>query len=406
MPAESVLRVDPSPYRRAALERIEWIRPDDYARTRNHLTGAVTRLSADLTHGVVTCREVLAGVLAHQALPVQHKLVFELGWREFFRHVWAREGDGILQSLHPGPRPDDHYPNEVPADVRQARTGVPVIDQAVRCLYETGYLHNHARMWLASYLVHLRQVHWRAGADWMVAHLLDGDLASNHLSWQWVAGTGSHKPYLFNAENVARFAPPAWHSAGTVIDQSYDALEAIARGLGGRAAPDGSRQAQPHPGGLVEPATHAVPPAALGLSSPAPDDTGSLRDQVVWLAHPWALRAPPAHLPAGARVIGIYLREFHEARPWSGARWHWVDAAMAQMTSARWYLDLPGLKQRLAGAAEVHSVDDPHLRPWLGQIAQLDPAPALFAPIERPCTSFSQWWTRATRGLRMAQELL
>jgi deoxyribodipyrimidine photo-lyase len=53
--------------------------------------------------------------------------------------------------------------------------------------------------------------------------LLDGDLASNHLSWQWVAGTGSSKPYLFNADNVARYAPAPWHSQGSVIDQSYEA---------------------------------------------------------------------------------------------------------------------------------------------------------------------------------------
>ena len=85
-------------------------------------------------------------------------------------------------------------------------------DAWVAELKHTGYLHNHARMWLASYVVHLRKVHWRAGADWLYAHLLDGDLASNHLSWQWVAGTGSHKPYLFNAENVARIA----HSAAVL----------------------------------------------------------------------------------------------------------------------------------------------------------------------------------------------
>ena len=84
-------------------------------------------------------------------------------------------------------------------------------------------------MWLASYVVHLRKVHWRAGADWLVAHLLDGDLASNHLSWQWEAGTGSNKPYLFNADNVARYAPAQWHSAGSVIDASYETLDAMAR---------------------------------------------------------------------------------------------------------------------------------------------------------------------------------
>jgi deoxyribodipyrimidine photolyase len=80
---------------------------------------------------------------------------------------------------------------ELPADIREATTGVPVVDMAVRTLYATGMLHNHARMWLASYVVHVRKVHWRCGADWLYGHLLDGDLASNHLGWQWVAGTGS-----------------------------------------------------------------------------------------------------------------------------------------------------------------------------------------------------------------------
>ena len=212
------------------------MRPAAYARTRNHLDGAVTGLSPYITHGLLTLPEVLAGVLERGPLEVQHKLVFELGWREFFRHAWGHLGEGILRSLHTGPRPDDAYARELPADIRQARTGVPVIDEAVRTLYATGTLHNHARMWLASYVVHVRQVHWRAGADWLVAHLLDGDLASNHLSWQWVAGTGSHKPYLFNAENVARYAPAHWHSPGTVVDQSYEALERLARdGRGGHA---------------------------------------------------------------------------------------------------------------------------------------------------------------------------
>jgi deoxyribodipyrimidine photo-lyase len=60
----------------------------------------------------------------------------------------------------------------------------------------------------------------------------------------------------------------------------------------------------------------------------------------------------------------------------------------------------------LAGAASVRSVDDPHITPWLDDLAQLDAAPALFAPVDRPCSSFSQWWTRTTRGLKQAQELL
>ena len=78
------------PSRDAALERIARVQPSDYARTRNHLEGAVTGLSPYVTHGLVTLPEVLRGVLAREALPAQHKLVFELGWREFFRRRWRR----------------------------------------------------------------------------------------------------------------------------------------------------------------------------------------------------------------------------------------------------------------------------------------------------------------------------
>jgi deoxyribodipyrimidine photo-lyase len=213
----------------AARARLAAVRPADYAGSRNHLNGAVTRLSPYLTHGLLTLAEVVDTLRAAHRLPLTHKLMQELGWRAFFRHAWRHDGERILESLHPGPLPDAAYGTAVPEDVRAGATGVPVIDQAVRTLYATGYLHNHARMWLASYLVHIRKVHWRAGADWMVAHLLDGDLGSNHLSWQWVAGTASAKPYLFNADNVAKYAPPDWHSVGTAIDQSYAALDSLAR---------------------------------------------------------------------------------------------------------------------------------------------------------------------------------
>lgn len=388
------------PLRSAALARLAGVQPDAYARTRNHLQGAVTGLSPYLTHGVLTLPEVLAGVLAQGALPVGHKLVFELGWREFFRHLWSHVGEGMAQSIHAGPLPDEAYDPVLPPDIRQARTGVPVIDQAVRTLYATGTLHNHARMWLASYVVHVRQVHWRAGADWLVAHLLDGDLASNHLSWQWVAGTASHKPYLFNAENVARFAPAAWHSPGSVIDQSYEALDRLARSAKRFQVADSAEM------GISEPSLLTAPPAALGLHGPDAAGIDDLRGRQVWLVHPWALRAPPADLPASAIVIGVYVRDYHQARPWPESRWRWVDAAMAAVAPQRWYGDAATLAKALAGAARVRSVDDPHLAPWLQALAQCEAAPTLFPPVERRCDSFSQWWTRATRRLHQAQELL
>ncbi len=71
----------------AALARIAAVRPGDYARSRNAIEGAVTQLSPYITHGFVTLPEVLAGVAAKYRLDVQHKLVYELGWRAYFRHV-------------------------------------------------------------------------------------------------------------------------------------------------------------------------------------------------------------------------------------------------------------------------------------------------------------------------------
>ena len=404
MPLEPLRNDDLKPSRAAAMERVGRIRPADYARTRNDLEGDATGLSPYLTHGLVTLQEVLSDVLSRDRLAIDHKLVYEFGWREFYRHVWAHRGEAIFQSIHCGPLPDESYASALPLDIRQARTGLPVIDESVRTLYATGTLHNHARLWLASYVVHVRHVYWRAGADWLVAHLLDGDLASNHLSWQWVAGTGSHKPYLFNAENVARFAPPKWHSFGTVIDRSYEELEQLAR------ASRRPLRELPVEGGqwgsVVEPPLFRSPPPDLNAGgAPDSNDVSNLlvRGRTVWLVHPWALRSPPADLPDGYVTIGVYPSEYHRDWPWSEERWRWVDAAMAELTPHRWFLDTESLRSALSGASRVRTVADPHLPGWQ---ADLDPAPALFPRVERPCASFSQWWSRATRGFEQAESLL
>jgi deoxyribodipyrimidine photo-lyase len=293
----------------------------------------------------------------------------------------------------------------LPIDIRQGRTGVPVIDEAVHSLYRTGTLHNHARMWLASYVVHIRKVHWRAGADWLVAHLLDGDLASNHLSWQWVAGTGSHKPYLFNADNVARYAPARWRSPGSVIDRSYEELDPLAR-YAPPSSSNGTRPALLDGDAQAEPSLFKSPPADVQLQAPDAVASQQLKGRDVWLVHPWALRAPPPGLRDDAVVIGVYPREHLQVWPWPEARWRWIDAAMAAVTQQRWWVDAPGLATALIGAASVRSVEDPHIAQWLKPCAQLDTEPALFAPVDRQCNSFSQWWKRATRGVRNAEDLL
>ncbi len=376
----------------AALARLEAIDPAAYARTRNHLEGAVTGIGPYVTHGFLSLPQVRDDLVARYRLRADHKLVFELAWREYFRHVWAHEGDGILGSLHAGPLPESAYSRELPADLRQARTGVPAIDAAVRQLYATGTLHNHARMWLASYAVHLRKVHWRTGADWMLAHLLDGDLASNHLSWQWVAGTGSAKPYLFNAENVARYAPRGWHSPGTVVDRSYEELDRIAR------TPVAYPEPPPALDGIDavdEPPRHPAPPANWQSAFETPD-TARVAGRDVWLMHPWRLADPPATLPSadGSRrpiVLAVLDLDAHRRWPWSALRWKFVAARLVHAAELRWSAPARDLVAALGAARSVHGVDDPHLSPALRALP-LSPAPRLFPEPSRRCRSFSAFW--------------
>ena len=206
-----------------------------------------------------------------------------------------------------------------------------------------------------------------------------------------------------NQVYMARYAPEAWRSPGSVIDCSYAELDAMARGRAGKtvsSAADGVA-------GLAEPALLTEPPANLGVLAPEVQAAAAaVRGRTVWLVHPWALRAPPADLPADAVVIGVYPREHHHAWPWPAARWRWVDAAMREVCPQRWHIDAAALREALAGAAAVRCTDDPHLPRDMTGIAQREAPPRLFAPVSRHCTSFSQWWTRVTRGVTQAGELL
>ncbi len=217
----------PTPGGRAAAEgRLEAVDPAAYARTRNDLDGAATGLSPYLRHGVLPLADVRDFAQRHGRSA--GKLVQELAWHDYFQRVYRIVGRGVWESLEPwktGWGESDYAP-DVPGDIREARTGVDWVDAFAAELHETGYLHNHARMWLAGYVCHARRVHWAAGAQWFLEHLLDGDPASNNLSWQWVASTFSHKPYLFNRQTVRKFSgerfPP--HSSADPTDDSYEAL--------------------------------------------------------------------------------------------------------------------------------------------------------------------------------------
>ena len=385
----------------AALDRLRRLDAARYAQTRNHLNGGVSALSPYITHGLLRLPEAVSELPGGIDLPMSHKWLAELGWREFFRHVWAHAGDAILTSMRPGILPESAYSQEMPADVLQGRTGVPAIDQAVYTLYTQGMLHNHARMWLASYLIHVRRVHWRIGADWMVAHLIDGDLASNHLSWQWIAGTFSIKPYLFNADNVARFAPTQWHSSGTEIDQNHETLTKWATHPGHRRSVDPrwplARQA------IEPPALWHKPPPGLGVMEPDAAAIATLAGRDIALIHPWDLSGIPA--PTTALRVGIYLKEHHTEWPWGEMRWRWVQQAMAHSSSQQWWVDAATLQQALRLTNGAHANHDLHIARH-GLNLDWHPAPALFPNVKQACNSFSAWWKHASKGKKQARDLL
>ena len=219
--------------RQAAEGKLKCIDPRRYTKSRNHLRGAVTGLSPYIRHGVITLAEVRDAVFRRiRSRDEGSKLINELGWRDFWQRMWLDLGDGINNSqeqLKTGHDPAS-YGRELPEDIREGRTGLACMDGFQDQLTSSGWLHNHARMWMAAYLVHWRKVHWKAGADWFLEHLLDGDPSSNNLSWQWVASSFSHKPYFFNKGNLERFSDGQFcrnceSSERCPFDASYEQLE-------------------------------------------------------------------------------------------------------------------------------------------------------------------------------------
>ncbi|MCD0158582.1 FAD-binding domain-containing protein [Deinococcus sp. 6GRE01] len=176
---------------------------------RNFLSGNVSRLSMYLRHGMLGLREVAAHARAVMRGRERDEFLRQLTWAEFYRLVLRQEGARVLGNLE-DPKYPARWTDTLPDDVREARTGLPCADAWVTHLIRDGWLHNHERLWFAAYLVHWRGVDWRAGYALFREHLLDGDIANNALSWQWVASTFSNKPYFMNQENIDRFSGGQW----------------------------------------------------------------------------------------------------------------------------------------------------------------------------------------------------
>ena len=201
------------------VERIHTINPIKYAKTRNFINGDVTYLSPYLSRGVIGVQQIKEAVLQKGYKPYEiEKFLQELAWREYYQRVWQVKKELIFSDLKQ-PQPDFIH-HQIPAAVIGAATGIESIDAHINTFYKTGYMHNHIRMYLASMVCNNAKAHWLAPATWMYYHLLDGDLASNSCSWQWVAGSFSSKKYYCNQENINKYTFS--NEQDTFLNHSYE----------------------------------------------------------------------------------------------------------------------------------------------------------------------------------------
>jgi deoxyribodipyrimidine photo-lyase len=178
-----------------------------YAETRNRLDlDGTSALSPYIRFGMISMRQAAEIALNVRRLTLNEKgpqtWLNELIWREFyisilyhFPHVSKTAFNPALANI---PWRDDEADF---AAWKEGRTGVPVVDAAMRQLRETGWMHNRARMIVASFLVKDLLINWQWGERWFMDNLLDGDPAANNGGWQWTAGTGTDAAPYFRIFN-------------------------------------------------------------------------------------------------------------------------------------------------------------------------------------------------------------
>jgi deoxyribodipyrimidine photo-lyase len=212
---------------RAGLDR--WLAAGDarYADVRDDLAAdATSRLSAPLHLGLLSPLEVATRSGSEE-------LVRQLAWRDFYAQLLAANPASATSDLNARGREWDDDPEGLAA-WKAGLTGYPVVDAGMRELAATGFMHNRARMIVASFLTKDLNVDWREGAAHFMRELLDGDVASNAGNWQWVAGTGvdtrpgrifnptlQGKRYDPDGEYVRRWIPELIDVGGAAVHEPW-----------------------------------------------------------------------------------------------------------------------------------------------------------------------------------------
>ncbi len=223
------------PTRGAALAQLEHFLPNaaKYAGHRNFDLGAdnhqgVSRLSPYIRTRLLTEEEVTRAVLTQHSANAAEKFLQEIAWRTYWKGwlemrpaVWC-DYQNSLRNINP----TESYHTAI-----SGKTGIDCFDHWVSELLETGYVHNHARMWFASIWIFTLKLPWQLGADFFLKHLLDADPAANTLSWRWVAGLHTPgKHYLARASNIEKYTNGRFNPIGQLdenakpipLDRNYE----------------------------------------------------------------------------------------------------------------------------------------------------------------------------------------
>lgn len=227
--------------RNTATRRLKSFLPNagkKYASTRNYDHGTnqhenVSVLSPYITHRLISEAEVIQATLSSHSPAAAEKFIQEVCWRTYWKgwlemrpSVWT----DYLEHLRESHESMSDYPDDRDEWHRatNGETGIECFDAWVHELRETGYLHNHARMWFASIWIFTLGLPWSLGADFFYRNLLDGDPASNTLSWRWVAGLHTKgKHYVARASNIAKYTDGRFNPAGQLNENPEPLVETM-----------------------------------------------------------------------------------------------------------------------------------------------------------------------------------
>jgi len=230
------------PTRAAALARLEEFLPAAglYAAERNYVRPGhdnVSRLSPWVQKRLLLESEIVAAARARWSFPAVEKFVQEVYWRTYWKGWLEQRPAAWSRWCEVVPRLRASLSAEQRSKLEAAlagKTGIAGFDAWAQELVDTGYLHNHARMWFASIWIFTLKLPWELGAAFFYEHLLDGDVASNTLSWRWVAGLQTPgKTYVARADNIAFYtdgehAPQASHLASAPFAITEEPLPKVA----------------------------------------------------------------------------------------------------------------------------------------------------------------------------------